>query len=227
MTVPMPRLGSFAIVATMLVAVDSARASHLDGFVYDFETTPSWYLDHFSSTPVDAHLFSSGNVLGYFGEETLTFFGMDALEIDALFANKAYLSFDLILFGLDQAQIQIVGNDQILLDATFSNVPEVDQSYPGASSPAGTGSSDFLPPFASAYPLSFTFGFPFADLSEPCCTDVEISISATATGLWGGWGIDNFVISSTPIPEPSTGILTGLGLVAFAARRRLASRLAR
>jgi PEP-CTERM motif len=34
------------------------------------------------------------------------------------------------------------------------------------------------------------------------------------------WGIDNFVVSSTPIPEPATGALLGLGLLLLAARKR-------
>jgi hypothetical protein len=36
----------------------------------------------------------------------------------------------------------------------------------------------------------------------------------------GSWGIDSFVVSSTPIPEPSTGAMLGLGLGVLAARRR-------
>jgi hypothetical protein len=40
------------------------------------------------------------------------------------------------------------------------------------------------------------------------------------TPVPGSWGIDNFVVSSTPIPAPATGAMLGLGLGVLAARRR-------
>jgi hypothetical protein len=184
----------------------------------------------------------SGNYFGSFEEESLRFFAMDMLNTRALPPfGRAYFSFDLLLTGdwrgdtgyLGPAAsdyttfFQVVVNGQTMLDTTFSTYG-FDQGFPGpagSGNPGGTGAAFDASIFLTVYHFDMTFQFtPFY---PDCCTDVGITFSARvgpgydAPGYTkGSWGIDNFVVSSTPIPEPATGALVGLGLGVLAARRR-------
>ncbi|HEB88956.1 MAG TPA: PEP-CTERM sorting domain-containing protein [Deltaproteobacteria bacterium] len=74
-------------------------------------------------------------------------------------------------------------------------------------------------------PDAFVFGgggvFHFDSLVSPaspgCCGDVSIEWSLT-----GGtaWGIDNVVLTTVPVPEPSALVMSGLGLALLARRSR-------
>ena len=188
----------------------------------------------------------SGRYLGAFGEESIYLTGMDYLGGTAIFTNHAYLSFDLILTG-DwggngvipnapdfESVFNVVANGSTLLNTSFASETGVLQAFPGTfpqdSHPAGTGAAVFstLPEFFSVYhfDLGFSLGLP---PNATCCADVSIRFSASFgpeydnfPGSLPGWGLDNVVVSSTPIPEPATGALLGLGLLALGARRRRA-----
>lgn len=191
---------------------------------------------------------ASNRYLGAFGEETITLQGMDYLGQPALSNNRAYLSFDLILTddwqgnGIHPAQpdleslFTVVANRATILDTSFSNIVGVQQAYPGAypssSNPAGSGSTTFSTfdpeSLLSAYriQLPFSLGLP---PNASCCADVVIHFAANLGPLFDQygfytpkWGLDNVVVSSTPIPEPMSGCLLGLGLLALGARRRRA-----
>jgi len=185
----------------------------------------------------------SGRYLGTFGEETVSFEAIDALHIVALQNDRAYLSFDLLLTGGwsgngvlpgNEPDLEsfftVVANGRTLLDSTFSTQGPIPQAYPGSfpqdSHPAGTGAV-----YRQATPLLdvYHFGliFDFTPSFPNCCTDVAIAFSASFGSLYdafpelkGTWGLDNVVVSSTPIPEPATGALVGLGLLLLAARKR-------
>jgi hypothetical protein len=234
--------------ALLLAFPGAAAATHLDGFVFTFPTAPG--SDVFSTGwtyqgPAIVHQETStwsGNYFGDFEEEELRFQALDMLELSALPPGQAYLSFDLLLTGdwrgdagyLGPAAsdftsfFKVVANGQTLLDTTFSTDPFIDQGFPG---PAGSGNyggtgAVCCSAFLQVYPqLSMTFQLtPFF---PDCCTDVDITFSARfgpgydlAGVVPGSWGIDNFVVSSTPIPEPATGALLGVGLLLLTASRR-------
>ena len=80
----------------------------------------------------------------------------------------------------------------------------------------------------SLLPRHLDLIFDFTPFFPDCCTDVVIAFSARfGPGFddWEfpefnpRWGIDNFVVSSTPVPEPASGGLVGLGLLLLAARK--------
>jgi hypothetical protein len=204
----------------------AATATHLDGSVIDFEQgDPTGAFDSFCRHPLPcspnspplttiATSTSTGKYLGTFGEEVVSFFALDALDISALRTDRAYLSFDVILTGAWFGGVfdpedpdftnffAVVANGKTLFDS------KVD----------GT----FYPDFRH-----FDLIFDFTPVFPDCCTDVAIAFSARFGPGYDQqllpkptWGIDNFVVSSTPIPEPATGALVGLGLLLLAVRQR-------
>lgn len=201
-----------ATLAGVLALPGAAAATHLDGFVFTFPGLPhgpEWSLGGAPITRT-ATWISSGPYLGTFAEETVTFQAIDALNIIALQNDRGYLSFDLILtgawFGSDpdfETFFKVVANGTTLLDSTLSN--------------------------DSLFVHHFDLIFDFTPFFPNCCTDVAIQFSASfgpGYDTWGipelnpRWGLDNFVVSSSPIPEPATGGLVGLGLLLLASHRR-------
>jgi len=188
----------------------------------------------------------SSRFIGAFGEETILLAGLDYLGAPALLTGQAYLSFDLILLhdwrgnGSDPSQpdfesiFTVVANGATILNTTFSNFESIPQAYPGthpqASNPAGTGAMTFSTwdpeELVSIYRIDRQFSVR-QDPSATCCVDIMIQFSANLGPLFDQygyytpkWGLDNVVVSSTPIPEPASGGLLGLGLLALGVRRR-------
>lgn len=140
--------------------------------------------------------------------------------------GTAYLGFDVYFSGSwsgtpGDDRFTVTSDDgQTILDATFSNVLGSSQSYPTAGSSPRTGSF-FSSPNLSAYHIVGTFRV----LPSPtipggnCCTDVGVFFQGTGPG---SWYLDNVVVSSTPIPEPTTALLLGMGLIALHAARATA-----
>ena len=218
-----------ATTALWMAFPNVASATHLDGEVFDFEQGDgtdfsSSFCRHAlpcdpSGPPLTTFATStlSGKYLGTFGEETLSFFALDALDIIALQTDRAYLSFDLILTG------GWAGGGQFDPD---------DPNFTSFFAVAANGRTLFDAYLANLFPgfRHFDLVFDFTSSDPDCCTDVEIAFSARLSEgydqfpeLDPTWGIDNFVVSSTPIPEPMTGALVGLGLLGLAARRRIPS----
>ena len=210
-----------------------------------------WSLGGAAITRSDTSAWS-GRYLGTFGEETVRLAGLDFLELAALPPGSAYLSFDLILtgdwggngvFGVGVPDFEsfftVVANGQTLLDTTFSTESgrfAATQAYPGTfpqdSFPGRTGSV-FHPDSTFLTVWHFDLDFQITPLVPPnCCTDVELAFSARFGDGYQGpievtppkWGLDNVVVSSTPIPEPSAGGLFALGLLALGLGRRRARR---
>lgn len=124
------------------------------------------------------------------------------------------------------------------------------QSYPapspGGNFPSGTGSILFEPvewcaggteicEQLLANLLAFRAEFPSAELfasafsayrinsqftltvdADGCCFDVGVLFASNGESF----GIDNFVFSTTPIPEPGTALSFGMGLIGLAYARR-------
>jgi hypothetical protein len=248
---------ALAVIAAWLALPGAAAANHLDGFVFTFATPTAsqegWTLGGAEIDRSDTSVWSE-RYLGTFGEETVRLAGMDYLDTAALPPGRAYLSFDLILtgdwggngvFGVGvpdfESFFSVVANGQTLLDTTFSTESGrfgATQAYPGVfpqdSFPGRTGSV-FQPDGTFLTVWHFDFDFQLTPLFPDCCTDVEIEFSAlfgpgydvTEIALRPRWGLDNVLVSSTPIPEPASAALLGLGLLALGARgRRVVSRRA-
>lgn len=215
---PASTRASLAAIAVLICALP-VRASHLDGYVFTFETPPDPLV--WSHTTTTAFL-DGGRRLGPFITETVTLAGMDYLGFPATLTRKGYLAFDIILSGAwagdsGNDHFIVVANGQTVLDETFSNIVANTQSYPVPGSPGRTGSQS-VPISVSGNGFRYSFSFEFAlNFAFPgCCTDVGVSFRGTGAN----WYLDNVVVSSTPIPEPHTALLTATGLVALGARRR-------
>jgi hypothetical protein len=232
-----------------------AAATHLDGFVFTFAAPTSsqegWTLDG-AEIARSATSAWSDRYLGTFREETVRLSGVDYLGTAGAPPGRAHLSFDLILtgdwggngvFGEGAPDFEsfftVVANGQTLLDTTFSTESgqfAATQAYPGTfpedSFPGRTGSvfhpdGTFLTVWHLDLDFEITPGVP-----PDCCSDVDIAFSARfgpAYELYGfadpTWGLDNVVVSSTPIPEPASSSLVGLGLLALGATRARSRRL--
>jgi hypothetical protein len=214
---PASTLASLAVLAVLMCALP-VRASHRDGYVFKFDTVPDSYEWSHTTTFTTAR-FPGDPKLGPFTTEMVTLGGMDYL---ARFGT-AYLQFDLFLSGswagtLGDDHFIVVANGQTVLDSTFSNLAANSQSYPTLGSAPGTGSFYYSPP-VSGYRILRTFTVSPSPNSGPfgCCTDVGVSFRSTGPG---SWYLDNVVVSTTPIPEPHTALLTASGLAALGARRR-------
>src|SRR5262245_13047674 len=97
--------------ALLLAFPGAATATHLDGQLFTFELGDgtdfsSAFCGHalpcdVNSAPLTtfATSTSSGKYLGTFGEEAVSFSALDMLNISALQADRAYLSFDLVMTG--------------------------------------------------------------------------------------------------------------------------------
>jgi hypothetical protein len=216
---PASTLASLAALAVLICALP-VRASHRDGYVFTFDTTPDSYEWSHTTTFTTAR-FPGDPKLGPFTTATVTLSGMDYLRG----FGTAYLQFDLFLNGSwagtsGDDHFIVVANGQTVLDATFSNLAANSQSYPTLGSSPGTGSFYYQPP-VSGYRILRTFTVsPYPGSGFPgCCTDVGVSFRSTGPG---SWYLDDVVVSSTPIPEPHPALLVSGGLFALGARRRLA-----
>ena len=154
----------------------------------------------------------SGRYLGTFAEETVTFQAIDALQIIALQADT----------GLPVLRPD---HDRRTGSGAAIRASRPSSRWSQTERPCSTRPSDDL--FSDF--RHFDLIFDFTPFFPNCCTDVDITFSARfgpGYDTWEfpefnpTWGIDNFVVSSTPIPEPATGGLVGLGLLLLAARKR-------
>ena len=130
-------------------------------------------------------------------------------------------------YGPDFFEVQV--NDVTVLKETFANFSAWTQSYGGAGSPAGTGSSATgalgYPEFFGydhTYNLSFNLGSP-----GPSTVIEFISLATQATND-ESFGIDTVLVSGAPgpstggVPEPATWamMLLGFGAAGVLMRRR-------
>jgi hypothetical protein len=212
----------------LLLQALPARASHLDGYVFTFDTPPdsyTWSQNQpgsytWSPTPTfTTSLFPGDPKLGPFTTATVLLGGMDYLRA----FGTAYLGFDVYFSGSwsgtpGDDRFTVKSDDgQTILDATFSNVIGNSQSYPTPGSSPRTGSF-FSSPNVSAYHIVGTF----LVLPSPtipggnCCTDVGVFFQGPGPG---SWYLDNVVVSSTPIPEPQVALLLCSGLLALGVGR--------
>jgi hypothetical protein len=195
------------------------------GFWWSSTTRETW-----TAYDTNSGELSSSTFLGPFDNETLVFSGMDLFDGP----TPHVASFDLLIFGDWTGDTP--GAESVFTVRSFSNVgwgvrTEVSiasflsastQSYPdptgGGSHPAGTGATQnvslLLGGLMSIY--HFDLYMPANEISETCCGDVSMEFIVEGTS--GTWGIDNF--EATPVPEPSTGLLVGLGLTLLSNRRR-------
>lgn len=124
------------------------------------------------------------------------------------------------------AFVVTVDDTNVLLNSTFANFTGNNtQSYPAPGSAPGAGSQGFSPEafgygayFAGAYTYSFSFDVPSS------ASSIKFSFIGNSDQPWEdeGFGIDNVVVSTNAIPEPSTYalMLAGLGLGGLMVRRR-------
>jgi hypothetical protein len=228
-----PRHGTTARIAGLLaglligIAAGPAAATHLDGYVWDFEGGTLPY-EWSGSTNVTQTDFLPDNYLLVQEGGTAQLFGLDYVDYDT-FTGGAYVAFDLLL-GSDwrgnepgfESYFQLLGNGSTVMNTTFSVYPGTPQSYPdlgpGGDYPAGTGSEAFSAGSSSRYHINVWFGIVLDEYS--CCTHVLLEFSSNvAGGAPGLFAIDNVVVSAQPIPEPTTGTLLLLGMAALAARQ--------
>ncbi|MCP5041138.1 MAG: hypothetical protein GY944_08900 [bacterium] len=236
-------LTAFALIAHPL----PSEATHLDGALMDFDR---WVEFEWQAGSTEAYFeligshsaYEDGRYLGGFGETSIPFLGMDFFDYGYFDdVTKAYMSFDLILFG------DWYGNDpgrestftvyfglNTIFESTFSNDQWINQSYPGSlesgSHPGTTGAllSDYI--FDASGPGVFPVSIYQIEIEietgymRPSNFDMFAEFAADFAGETSGtWGLDNVVISSSPIapiPEPSAAALIGVGLTILAARSR-------
>jgi PEP-CTERM motif-containing protein len=217
----MPECRATVAAVTVLLFAVSAGASHLDGYVMTFDDALGADPNLWSHTATTTFL-DGGKRLGPFVSETVSFTGMDYLA-GLPIRRTVYLGFDVILSGAwsgdsGNDHFIVVANGQTVLDETFSNIVANRQSYPVPGSPGRTGSTavPISSPQSSGFSYHFALPFMLTPYDPPnCCTDVDVSFRGTGAT----WYLDNFVVSSTPIPEPSTALLLGMGLAALRAAR--------
>lgn len=210
-----------------LAAVCGARADII--YQNNFE---SGLAAEFSNSPITTAPNASTKFLGEFagtGAPSGT-----TLGLSGIFAHETVtIALDLYIIHSWDGNATSSGPDRLtftadgtpLLDATFSNW-DPSQSYSDAT-PLGGG------PFAgktdadaentlgygsffgtnTTYHLEFTFAHQASTLSV-----VFQGIGIQDVGD-ESWGIDNLVVSATPVPEPCTLLLVGAGLAALRKRR--------
>ncbi len=242
------RIAKCIAVVVLLASASISQAAHLDGVLMGFEgymdyewqrasiETYPWIIDEED----DYSQLREGQYLGQFGETAVEFLGMDFFDYGYnADQSKAYVSFDLILFG-DwsgnapgyETTFKVANGLNTLFEATFSHYGWLDQSYPGSlesgSYPAATGAhvfervrdSNLGRTFASIYRIAFEVDTGYTE--DTTILDFYLAFAADFAGeTEAAWGLDNVVFSSSPIepiPEPSTGILLGMGLSLLAVR---------
>ena len=109
------------------------------------------------------------------------------------------------------------GEHRDRIDEFYAVVP--DQIGAG-SHPAGTGAIDHVSlvsaPGGTMSIYHFELYMPANDVGGGCCGDAFLEFALD--GANGTWGLDN--IEFTAVPEPSTGLLVGLGLALLSRRPR-------
>lgn len=178
---------------------------------------------------------SGGKFLGRIaGNDNVTFDLGTQTGITGL--NQYTVSFDLNAIGTLDGSDSIWGSDKFefgvsgqpkLFSETFANW-KYDQSFGGQSQPSGAfgfqsgsaavnslGLTEYPTDLGldSTYKLSFTFEH-----------DGPLVLSFGANGLESfdneSFGIDNLKVSATPVPEPTSMAVLGLGAIAMLARRK-------
>lgn len=217
-----------AAVAAALVAGATAQAQvtiysndfeagSQGGFTFGgIETAPNnstKFLGRFSNEPNN---ISTSLTLNGLAAHTTVTLSLDLYIIHSWDGNPGPGP-DILIFKQD-------GND--ILNATFSNRTNVDQSYSdatplGGGSFAGLTDSDAYGTLGygdfygsdSTYSLTFTFAHSASTLN----------LSFEGVNLQGvgdeSWGIDNVVVQMDAVPEPASLTALGLGVLALSRRR--------
>lgn len=219
----MKKVVAIAVLMLALSVMASAGLVYTDDF--EGAVGAGWSSATTSVTPVGGRTF-----LGEFGNEAVTLSLTDLPE-----HGSVTLTFDLFIIrswdgnrgvvagtriGPDYWQLSLDGNP--VLDTTFSNDTSADQAYPGqypgSSYPQRTGASEvnalgynLTPGYEhygdSVYTLSFTV--PHSSQS--------LSWSFAGSGLQSladeSWGLDNVSVQVDAVPEPSTFLALGMGVL--------------
>ena len=166
----------------------------------------------------------------------LTLGGMADLDLAGLDPHTAVnLTFDLYAIrsldgngefccGPDGFEVTVDGVT-VLLDSTFTTWSGNSQNYPVAGSAYSSGKTGGS---ADAFGYGVYYGpadiYRFSFDIPSAASSIKFSFSGNTDQDWDdeGFGIDNVVVSTTAVPEPSTYalMLAGLGLGGLMVRRR-------
>ncbi len=142
---------------------------------------------------------------------------LDAITLDAYIFNNAgntqssSRDFDLTIDLLDSTKTSVLATDSVLDQFPI---------YDGPPPPPG-----LVPNVPNPAPLAFVFDFTGNILQGN--TTYFLSLTASGQGLGNNAGIDNLVVTGTPVPEPLTMLGAGAALGFGAAfKRKLAQKKA-